>query len=88
MIVYKVYDDEWNDLFGKNQLCDFTTTWVCEHEDDYLPENLKLFYEPKQVREITKLVKTVVNGEYVKTVKQAKLLLSVCSFKINELDLN
>lgn len=88
MIVYKVYDDEWSDLFGKNQLCDFTTTWVCDHEDDYLPENLKLFYEPKQVREITKLVKTVVNGEYVKTVKQAKLLLAVCSFKINELDLN
>lgn len=88
MIVYKVYDDEWSDLFGKNQLCDFTTTWVCEHEDDYLPDNLKLHYEPKQIREITKLVKVVVNGEYVKTSKQAVLLLTVGGFKVNELELN
>ena len=82
-IVYRVFDDEFSAVMGKGQLCEFATAQVCEHEDDYLPENLGFEPTPKFLN----LVKEVIGGEYVKTVKQAIDLLSVRNYDVETIEI-
>ena len=37
--IYRVFDDEWEAIYGKNQLIHFACEQIKEHEDDYIEEN-------------------------------------------------
>ena len=78
-VVYKVIPI--NLILGKGQLGEFATQRVAENTEAF-EKDLSIYYEPKQVKAIEKLVRDVSTGKTVTNVSQAKLLLNVLGYKV------
>ena len=85
-VIYKVtMDEEPIDLIlGKGQLGEFATQRVADNTEAF-EEDLSIYYEPKQVRTIEKLVRDVSTGKTVTNVSQAKLLLNVFGYEVKDI---
>lgn len=68
-------------ILGKGQLGEFATQRVANNMEAF-EKDLSMYYEPKQVRTIKKLVGDISTGKTVTNVSQAKLLLSVLGYKV------
>ena len=82
-VIYRVTMDveHVNLILGKGQLGEFATQRVADNMEDF-EEDLSIYYEPKQVKAIKKLVREIKEGETVTNVSQAKLLLNVLGYKV------
>ena len=82
-VVYKVIMNVGNasSILGKGQLGEFATQRVAENTEAF-EKDLSIYYEPKQVKAIEKLVRDVSTGKTVTNVSHAKLLLNVLGYKV------
>ena len=82
-VVYKVTMDVGTAslILGKGQLGEFATQRVADNMKAF-EKDLSIYYEPKQVRTIEKLVGDISTGKTVTNVSQAKLLLNVLGYKV------
>lgn len=88
MKVYRIYDEEYSELAGKNQLFDFVTREVCDSSDYYEVENLEMDgYTKQDIKKIRKLAEEIQGGEYAHRVKDAELLLKVRGYKLETIEL-
>lgn len=85
-IIYKVTMDiePINLILGRGQLGEFATQRVADNTEAF-EEDLSIYYEPKQVRTIEKLVRDVSTGKTVTNVSQAKLLLNVLGYEVKDI---
>lgn len=90
MKVYKVYDydDGFEIIVGEKQLCEFAESQVYNAYDDFIDENLSDNDENKKT--IIELVKKISESDIdtcvVETFEQAKMLLTVRCYDIEELN--
>lgn len=85
MKIYKVYDDEWQDIMGIEQLKDFATEQVLNSEDDFLQDNLESHED--NWREILELANKILNERYrIQTLEEINLVFQVRFFDIEELE--
>ena len=68
-------------ILGKGQLGEFATQRVVDNTKAF-KEDLSIYFEPKQVRTIEKLVGDISTGKTITNVSQAKLLLNVLGYKV------
>ena len=40
MTIYKVFDDEWEEIMGDTQIREFAISQVCNCPDDFIKENI------------------------------------------------
>lgn len=86
--IYRVFDDEWEAIYGKNQLIHFACEQIKEHEDDYIEENGAFEnIDEKDVENYKSLVDFCLKSAlpFVDSVKFCKWALSVRHYEIEEL---
>ena len=82
-IIYKVYDEEYSEIMGINQLKEFATGQVLNSADDFIEENLKDYY--KNWEEIINLANKILFEKYeIQTIDEVKLIFQVRCFDIEE----
>ena len=91
MKVFKVYDDEWEQIVGEGQLKEFVISQVWNCPDDYLKENLEYTLDSTQVDKVLELSDMIqkCNDENYPTLslEDIKLLLSARCFDLEEIEL-
>lgn len=91
MKVFKVYDDEWEQIVGEGQLKEFVISQVWNCPDDYLKENLEYTLDSTQVDkvlELTDMIQKCNNENYPElSLEDIKLLLSARCFDLEEIEL-
>lgn len=88
MKIYKVYDDEWEAIYGKQQLLKFASEQVQNAPDDFIEENDAFYGLDKQTTEnYKKLVVKCESGEVVNDFEFAKWAIEdVRHFEIEEIN--
>ena len=86
MKVFKVFDEEWEEIMGRKQLIEFVTYQI---QDNFIMEDIEnkdsdLYAYTEDVP--TDLVKKVLEGGKI-TLEEAIKLLPVRAFDITELEL-
>lgn len=85
MKIYKVFDDEWEAIYGIEQLKDFATDQVLNCEDNFLQDNLEAYEDNWE--EILKLANKILNERYrIQTLDEVKLVFQVRCFDIEEIE--
>lgn len=85
MKVYKVFDEEFEQLVGEKQLNDFAISQVYNCYDEYLEEYIEeIFVNSAEILELTKQI--VENKLEVLTVEQSKTLLHIRGFEVEEIE--
>ena len=88
MKVFKVYDDEWSEIMGRQQLKEFAISQVWNCPDDFIRENLEITVEEKDLDKILKISKEILEQDCPKlSLKDAKLLLMARCFDVEEVEL-
>ena len=87
MKVYKVYDynEEFEIIVGEKQLCEFAESQVYNAYDDFIDENLSDNKNKKTIIElVNKISESDIDTCVVETSEQAKMLLEVRCYDIEE----
>ena len=91
MKVFKVYDDEWEQIVGEGQLKEFVISQVWNCPDDYLKENLEYTLDSTQVDKVLELSDMIqkCNDENYPalSLEDTKLLLNARCFDLEEIEL-
>lgn len=88
MKIYKVYDDEWEAIYGKQQLLKFASEQVQNAPDDFMEENDAFYGLDKQTtKNYKKLVVKCESGEVVNDFEFVKWAIEdVRHFEIEEIN--
>ena len=86
MIIYRVYDDEWQDIMGIEQLKDFATEQILNTStDEFIKQDLSLYYD--NWFEFVNLANKVLNDNYfIQTLEEAILALNFRDFEVEEIE--
>lgn len=88
MKVYKIYDEDYEELAGEIQLGDFVAREVCDNSDSYEAEVLEEEgYASKEIKKIRSLVEIIESGGHTTKVKEVELLLKVRGYNLEEIEL-
>lgn len=89
MKIYRIYDDEWEAIYGKKQLICFIADWIREHPDDFLEEN-NIFanVNKKDIEQYKYWLKHILTGAgyCVENLKFCKWAIEVANFTIEEIN--
>lgn len=88
MKIFKIYDDEWEAIFGKKQLLKFASEQVQNASDDFIEENDAFYGLDEQTTEnYKKLVARCESGEIVNDFEFAKWAIEdIRHYEIEEID--
>ena len=102
MQVFKIYDDEWSQIAGENQLKEFALyqLGMCfpSEEDEELQYNIKTFIDEDRQSTITELItefysnpnnRLFLNTEFAHklSIQEAKELLQLRCFDVEEIEI-
>lgn len=91
--VFRVFDDEWQDIMGSEQLREFATLQILNNfdgeNDDDLAYYIENYIEEEKQEEVKKLIKEMFNNYKVElTTEQATELLKIRLFDVEKLDVH
>lgn len=85
MIIYKVFDEEFEEIMGEQQLSKFAISQVYNCYDEYLEEYIEETFANSA--EILKLTKQIIENKLgVLTVEQSKIILNLRGFEVEEIE--
>ena len=88
--VYKVYDDEWEEIMGEGQIREFALSQVRNCSDDFLEENINQV-EGKDKEKLLEVVNRILNSRnffaHYLTIKEASLILTERCYDIEKLNI-
>lgn len=85
--VYRVSDDEWEEIMGDEQIREFAVNQVCDCPDDFLEDNIKGYYENEQG--ILDLADRILNKGYTNlTLEEVNMIFNVRCFEYKELNIH
>ncbi len=91
MKIFRVYDDEWEQIMGEGQLKEFVISQVWNCPDDYLKENLEYTLDSTQidkVLELSDMIQKCDDENYpTLSLDDIKLLLSARCFDLEEIEI-
>ena len=90
--VFRVYDEDWSDIYGEGQLKEFVLDHVLDfdegEEDEELQDRLESYVEPKNMDKVKSLIHELYTDEKRQlTIDEALLLLEPLLFEYDELEL-
>lgn len=87
--IYKVYDDEWEQIMGEGQIREFALSQVWNCSDDFLEENINQV-EGKDKEKLIEVVNRILNNRnffaYDLTAKEVGLILTERCFDVEKLN--
>lgn len=79
--IYKVYDDEWEDLMGDEQIREFAILQLCDKAEDFIAEAQEGYQDEAEGKAIETLYNKVVNEDYTNlTMDEIELVFRVFDF--------
>ena len=88
--IYKVYDDEWEEIMGEGQIREFALSQVHNCPDDFLEENINQV-EDKDKERLLDVVNRILNNRnffaHDLTAKEVSLILTERCFDIEKLNI-
>lgn len=85
MRIFKIYDEEFEQIVGQKQLKEFAVEQVQNASDDYLAENLDMT-NPNMERIVKKAEEILTDKYCLITIEQAKQIIAVRNFEIEEIE--
>ena len=88
MGIYKVCDDEWEQVMGETQIREFAISQVHNAPDDFLPENIDMVEDKERLIELAgKILNSPNLSPNILTMKEVELILTERCFDIEELNI-
>ena len=89
--VFRVYDEDWSDIYGEEQLKGFVQDHILDfdegEEDEELQDRLESYVEPKNMDKVKTIIHELYTDENRKlTVDEALMLLEPLLFEYDELE--
>lgn len=88
--IYRVYDDEWQEIMGEGQIREFALSQVQDCSDDFLEENINQV-EGKDKERLIELTHKILNTRnfmaYDLTAKEVGLILTERRFDVEKLNI-
>lgn len=88
--VYKVYDDEWEEIMGEGQIREFAISQVCNCPDDFLEENIYQV-EGKDKEKLIEVANKILNTRNFMasdlTANEVSLILTERCFDVEKLNI-
>ena len=82
--VYRVFDEEWSEIMGTEQLKDFAVSQICNCPDDFLEDNIKGYYVHEKA--ILDLADRVLNKNYTDlTLEEVNIVFDIRHFEYEEI---
>ena len=87
--IYKVSDDEWEEIMGEEQIREFAISQVFNSPDDFLKENVEFFTDDKETQDrIVKLANKITDEDYTDlTIEEITLILNNRCFEVEKLNI-
>ena len=79
--VYKVFDDEWEQLMGDTQIREFALNQLCDKAETFIKEAQEGYQDEEEVKAIETLYNKVINEDYTNlTMDEVELVFMVFDF--------
>lgn len=84
--VYKVYDSEWEDIMGDEQIREFAINQLLDKAEDYIYEHEMFYGSNGTADRLKELYDKVVGEHYTNlTMKEIELVFNLFDFQYEEL---
>ena len=89
MEIFRVYDDEWEQVMGETQIREFAISQVFNSPDDFLPENIN-FLNTDEKERLVELANKILNNPNLLpselTMEEVGLILTERCFDTEEVE--